>query len=316
MDTLGYILAESSSFWAAGWLDWVLSVAIFAMVVLFFITVFGQGGEVKLSPQREAAIATGHTDRKTVFENPIFRPLLWILLSLACSLRTVRFKAYLKRQLIAAGSPNYYTPEEYLAVSMLTGLAIGLMLQVFYVVVIGQVSLSLMVMGLVIGVSLSVFQIASQAGKRLREITKQLPYALDLVSLAMNAGATFPEAIKAILRDDDEEPLNIELRALLAEIDLGTTRREALRNMSLRVPLASMRSLVASVTQAEELGTPLANVLHDQATLLRMQRSIRAENLAAVASIRILVPCMLLVMAVILTVFGPAIVRVTRDGMF
>ena len=70
------------------------------------------------------------------------------------------------------------------------------------------------------------------------------------------------------------------------------------------------------MTQAEELGTPLGDVLHDQATLLRLQRSVRAENAAASASVRILIPCLLLVIAVILAVFGPAIIRAVRGGLF
>ena len=85
----------------------------------------------------------------------------------------------------------------------------------------------------------------------------------------MGAGATFTEAVKTIVRHDEDDPLDMELKALLAEIDLGTTRRDALRNMADRVPLEAMQGLVASVTQAEELGTPLTAVLHDQATLLR-----------------------------------------------
>ncbi|MBS3821321.1 MAG: type II secretion system F family protein, partial [Phycisphaerae bacterium] len=110
--------------------------------------------------------------------------------------------------------------------------------------------------------------------------------------------------------------LNVELRAVLAEMELGTTRRQALQNLANRVPIEPMRNLVSSVIQAEELGTPLSDVLHDQATLLRMQRSVRAENKAAVAGVRILVPCLLLVIAVLLTVFGPAIVRISTGGLF
>ena len=135
----------------------------------------------------------------------------------------------------------------------------------------------------------------------------------------MGSGATFTEAVKTITRTADEnedDPLKVELRALLAEIDLGTTRREALMNISERVPLESIRGLVASVSQAEELGTPLEKVLHDQATLMRMQRSVRAENKAAIASVRMLVPCLLLVVAVMLAIFGPAIIRTMQEGLF
>jgi len=79
---------------------------------------------------------------------------------------------------------------------------------------------------------------------------------------------------------------------------------------------AFTRAIVASVIQAEELGTPLSEVLHSQATLLRMQRSVRAENAAAVASVRILVPSLLILMSVILAVFSPMVLRAFRKGIF
>lgn len=309
-------ILAASAFWAGGVWDWVISVGAFGAVVLLVVCVFGQGGEIHLSPQRAAAIATGHTDRKTVFENPAFRPVLWILLSIAYRLNFPQAKAFLRRQLVAAGSPNYYTPEEYLALSMLAGLALGAILEVAHFLLAGHFSFTAILLGVVIGMGLSIYQIAEAAGKRLGAITRRLPYALDLISLAMGAGATFTEAAGTIVRDDQDDPLNVELRALLAEIELGTTRRDALKNMAGRVPLESMRSLVASVSQAEQLGTPLGTVLHDQATLMRMHRSVRAENKAAIAGVRILVPCLLLVMAVILTIFGPAIIRTIRGGLF
>ena len=306
----------AAGFWVGSVWDWVISVGLFVAVVLGVVCVFGQAGEIHLSPQRAAAIATGHTDRKTVFENPIFRPVLWILLSIASRLNFPQAKAFLRQQLVAAGSPNYYTAEEYLALSMLAGLALGAVLEIVHFFLLGSFSFMAIVLGVVIGMGLSIYQISDTAGKRLQAITRQLPYALDLISLAMGAGATFVEAARTIVREDRDDPLNVELKALLAEIELGTTRRDALKNMASRVPLESMRGLVASVIQAEQLGTPLASVLHDQATLMRMHRSVRAENMAAVASVRILIPCLLLVMAVILTIFGPAIIRTVRGGLF
>ncbi len=302
-----------------GFWDILISVLLFAMVFMVIISVFSARGSVTLSPQRAAAIATGHTDRKTIFENPIFRPVMWIFLSIAFSLRLPGTKKFIKDKIIAAGSPNYYTSEEYLALSMLAGFGLGVVLMIGRFIVAGDFTLLGLVAGFVVGVALSIYQLTDKASTRLMKITKQLPYAIDLIALAMGSGATFTEAVKTITRptnDDEDDPLKVELRALLAEIDLGTPRREALISMTNRAPLESIRGLVASVTQAEELGTPLEKVLHDQATLMRMHRSVRAENKAAVASVRILIPCLLLVVAVMLGIFGPAIIRTMQEGLF
>ena len=313
MDTTYYIL---SSIWLAQWWDYVIMPLLFFTVVLWTLAMFGQEGEVRRSPQREAAISAGHSDRKTVFENPVLRPIMWMLLSMATRMSIPRGKAWVKRNLVAAGSPNYYTPEEYIAVSLLMGLFFGLIGGAFQLSVTSSFGLSTFLLGGVVGSALSIYQVSEKASKRMLLITKSLPYAMDLISLAMGAGATFTEAVRAIVRNDEDDPLDMELKALLSEIELGTTRRESLQNLANRVPLESMQGLVASVMQAEELGTPISNVLHDQATLLRERRSMRAEEKAASAGVQILVPCLFLVMACIICVFGPFIIRVSRGGLF
>lgn len=296
--------------------DWILSAAMFLSIVMLIVAIFNQPGQIKMSPQREAAIATGHTDRRTVFEQPMLRPLMWVLLVVNHRLAVPRLKGWVRRTLIYAGSPNFYTPEEYLSVAMLIGLLIAASLEVFNLAATGSISVITFVAGSVLGTGLMLYQLYDKASKRVRLIAKRVPYALDLVALAMGAGATFTEAVRTVVREGTEDPFNIELKTLLAEMDLGTTRRRSLENLSARVPLDMLRSIVASVIQAEELGTPLADVLHSQANLLRMQRSARAENAAAVASVRILVPSLLILMGVVVAVFSPMILRIVREGLF
>jgi tight adherence protein C len=316
MSALGHIDVAMLAFLSMDPWDLGLSAGIFATVFMLVTAVFGQPGEIRVSPQREAALATGAADRKTVFEMTLIRPIMWMLLMLAHRLAMPRLKGWLRRKLVAAGSPNYYTPEEYLALGMLVGLVLACLLEMLHVMLVGDLSPVTIVAGMVFGIGLILYQVHDAATKRISLIAKRVPYALDLIALAMGAGATFTEAVRAVVRDETEDPFNGELRAVLAEIELGTTRRQALQNLSDRVPLELLRSIVASVIQAEELGTPLAEVLHSQATLLRMQRTVRAENSAAVASVRILVPSLLILMSVVLAVFAPAIVRMIRGGMF
>jgi len=287
-----------------------VSLAVFFAVFLFVLAAFGQPGKVQLSPQREAALLTGHTDRRTVFEKPVLKSFMWLLLVMGHRLSWQQLKNWLQRKLIAAGNPDYYTPEEYLAVSMLTGVTMGVCVGLLAMILTdGQISIVWPIIGFFVGTGLAIYQLHDKASKRLLLISKRVPYALDLISLAMGAGATFTEAAQTVVREEGDDPFNEELRALLAEMDLGTTRRRALENMAERVPLDQLRSVVSSVIQAEELGTPLADVLHSQANLLRLQRTVNAENAAATASVKILIPSLLILMAVVLAVFAPMIVR-------
>jgi len=294
----------------------VLSAGAFASVAMLVVAIFNQPGTVQISPQREAALATGHTDRRTIFENKFLRPLLWLLLAAGHRLAMPRAKQWLRRRLVAAGSPNYYTPEEYLALSMFVGLVLALLLEVVHLLIATKFSFLMIVVGFAAGIVLTIYQLHDKASKRIRLISKRVPYSLDLIALAMGAGATFPEAVRTVVREKHEDPFNVELRAMLAEMDLGTTRRKALLNLAGRVPLDSLQSIVASVVQAEELGTPLAEVLRSQATLLRLHRSVAAENRAAIASVRMLVPSLLIMLSAVLAVFAPSILRALRQGLF
>ncbi len=296
--------------------DAVLTVLIFADVVLLVVAIFRQPGTVQMSPLREAAIATGHEDRKTLFESSL-RPFLWVLLAASHSLALPRLKDSVRRTLVASGNPSYYTPEEYIALAMFTGVLLAGLLEMLNFLAFGQFSLVAILAGLLLGFLGGLYQLYSRASGRLRAISKRVPYALDLLALAMGAGATFTEAVRTVARGSAEDPFNIELNTLLAEIDLGATRRKALENLADRVPLDSLRSIVASAIQAEELGTPLSEVLHAQANLMRLQRSVKAENAAAVAGVRILVPSLLILIGVVCTLFAPTIIRwIQKGGIF
>jgi len=318
MSTFGYILLTvlaAPVYYPNQWVwDLVISVGLFLAVSIFMVAIFRQPYDIKISHQRQAAIVTGHKDRETVYENPLLRPLLWIMLAVAHGMALPKFKDWIRRTLVAAGNPNFYSPEEYLGLSLFYGCVISVCAVLGHVVMLSGFSFLALVFGFAAGMGLTVYQLYDTARKRLRLISKRVPYALDLISLAMGAGATFTEAVRTVVRESTEDPFNDELKAVLAEIELGTTRRQALQNLGTRIPLDMLRSIVASVIQAEALGTPLADVLHSQASLLRLQRSVRAENLAAVASVRIMIPGTLILMSVILAVFGPAIVRFIESG--
>jgi len=301
---------------AIQWLRVVVAAAIFVFVFLFVLSVFAQRGRAEITPEREVALATGHEDRRTVFESVTLQPLMWLLLLTSRGLGLRGLKSKIREMLVASGNPNYYTPDEYLAVSMFWGLVMAILFEVLNIMFGGGVSLVMPVGGFAVGTAAMLYHLHGSATKRTRDISRRIPYTLDLIALAMGAGATFTEAVRTVVREDPEHPFNVELNTVLAEVDLGTTRRQALKNMSDRIPLEALRAIVGAIIQAEGLGTPLADVLKEQANLLRLQRSVRAEKLAAAASVRILVPSLLILVSVVLTVFAPVIIRGLKGELF
>jgi len=297
----------------------LLTAATALVVGLFVATLvsalFGQRGHAELTPQREAALLTGHADRHSVFEMPALQPLMWLLLAIIERVRLKGIKKAIRAQLIAAGSPSFYTTDEFLAVCLMWGLAVAVGLEVAMVLFTAQISLLVLPLGLVFGIGFSVYWVYALASKRVRQIGRGVPYTLDLISLAMGAGATFTEAVRTVVHEDPDHPFNAELSSVLAEMELGSTREQALKNLADRIPLENLRSIIAAIIQAEGLGSPLSEVLKQQADLLRLQRSVRAEKLAASASVRILLPGLLILISVVLAVFAPLIILAIKGKL-
>ena len=166
-----------------------------------------------------------------------------------------------------------------------------------------------------LGGLLPYMQVSSATQQRFQEVNRALPGAIDLASLCMGAGLDFPGSIRQIVdKAGRRDWLVEELSFILQEIELGRTRRQALENFADRCPTEAVRDFVGTVVQSEEKGNPLAEVLRIQANMLRMRRSVMAEESAARAAVLMMGPLMLIFGAIILVLLGPFIVQSMDSG--
>jgi len=128
----------------------------------------------------------------------------------------------------------------------------------------------------------------SQINARQKDIRKAMPDALDLLTICVEAGLGF-DAAMAKVSEKWENQLSIALLRAIREIQLGKTRRDALKDMSDRIGIPEMTSFVAAVIQSEILGVSLAKVLRIQSDQMRMKRRQRAEE-AHQAPIKMIIP--------------------------
>ena len=97
------------------------------------------------------------------------------------------------------------------------------------------------------------------------------------------------------------------------EIQVGTPRRTALKNMSERVRQPDLRSVVHALVQADELGVPIGSILRIQSDQMRSRRFDRAEKLANEAPTKMLGPLMLCIFpAVFVILLGPVVVQAMK----
>lgn len=151
---------------------------------------------------------------------------------------------------------------------------------------------------------------------RHKEIEIGLPFTLDLLTLSVEAGLDFMTAIKRIIDRRSLDALNEELIRMFREVQLGKTRREALRDMAERVGQADLRTVTHSLVQADELGVSIGAILRIQSDQMRTRRFLNAEKAANEAPVKMLFPLIGFIFpAVLLVLLGPVILQATRLGL-
>ncbi len=214
-------------------------------------------------------------------------------------------RAALDHQLSLAGDWMGITPEEYLGMCLLSGMAcVGAGGLLGYLTGMGM--LLVLLLGLV-GLVLPYMQISGAAQDRLKDVSRGLPYAIDLMALAMGAGLDFPGAIRQVVQksSNPDDPMVEEFTLIMQSLNLGRTRKDALAEFARRAPVDAVKEFCGSLIQAEERGNPVADVLQIQATGSRTRRSVRAEELASKAGVAMVGPLMLVFAAIMMLILGP-----------
>lgn len=216
------------------------------------------------------------------------------------------------RRLVSAGFDGLLDGREFLALKILVPLVMGTL---WFILLRGAAKLlpaidenlvNLTLLGYFLLYLYPVFWLKQARAARHRSIQRALPFVLDLLTLSVEAGMDFMSALQRNCERRKLDALNEELIRMIREIQLGTTRRVALSNMSKRVDLADMRSVTYSLIQADELGVSIGAILRIQADQMRQRRFDRAERLANEAPVKLLFPLMLFIFpCVFIILLGP-----------
>jgi tight adherence protein C len=143
--------------------------------------------------------------------------------------------------------------------------------------------------GIVLGFLAPDFYLTSKAGGRGGGIRDQLPDALDLLTISVEAGLGFDAAIVKVT-EKMKGPLTEEFKRAAGEQRIGKSRQEALKGISERVEVKELQNFISAIVQADQLGVSMSKVLRIQSEQMRMERRQRAEEKAARAPILIMLP--------------------------
>lgn len=143
-----------------------------------------------------------------------------------------------------------------------------------------------------------------------------VPDGLDLLVICVEAGLGLDHALLRVsneLRITHPE-LSEELQLVNAEMRVGKSRVDALRELARRTGLDDIKALVAMLVQTERFGTSIAQSLRVHSDDLRMKRRQRAEELAAKISVK-MVPVLVFFVfpALMIVILGPAFIAIARQ---
>lgn len=152
--------------------------------------------------------------------------------------------------------------------------------------------------------------LAHCAERRQEQLTRELPFAIDLIGGAMRSGLDFGAAMRYYANLDMEGPLREEFTRVLADVTLGRPFVGALEDMSNRIRVKSFASFVSVVSYGMEIGAPVAESLRRHGDDLRKARFNLAERKAARVPAVMILPLVLFVMpSVFIVVLTPMFMR-------
>ncbi len=222
-----------------------------------------------------------------------------------------------RHKLDLAGNPNNWSAADFLGIRGLASLILGVL--TFFLAMLAGASMGqrLLFTGAMalLGFFLPVAWLGSRIRRRQDEIVRTLPDALDLLTISVEAGLPFDGAMQRVAEKWNNE-ISRGFQRMLAEMRVGKTRRQALRDMALRMEVPDITSFVAALVQADQLGISIAKVLRIQSEQMRIKRRQRAEEKAHQAPIKMLIPMTFLIFPTILIVIlGPAAIMLKNSAI-
>ncbi|HXM73315.1 MAG TPA: type II secretion system F family protein [Candidatus Dormibacteraeota bacterium] len=224
------------------------------------------------------------------FSERFLRPAIERLGSLLSRSTPQKARQDMMNRLELAGRPGNLTPEDFAAVRLVAaavmaalGLLVGLLLA-------NPVYLAIsIVIGAILGYYLPVLWLKQKVDARRSEIQKGLPDAMDLLVIAVDAGLGFDAAL-ARVTDKYKNALSDEFAKVLREVSLGRPRLEAMDEMGRSSGVEDLHNFIQAIIQSEQFGTGIGKILRIQADEMRRKRRQRAQEKAAQATLKMMLP--------------------------
>ncbi|MGI6772663.1 MAG: type II secretion system F family protein [Acutalibacteraceae bacterium] len=172
------------------------------------------------------------------------------------------------------------------------------------------IMLLIILVGLMLGMIAPTYILRSKVNSYQEAIRNQLPDAMDLLGVCIEAGLSFDAALIKVA-EKLEGPFITELKILYREIQMGKPRREALRSLGENSNIQELKTFSAALAQADQLGIPINNVMKVQSEQLRETRRQMAREKGMKAPIKMMLPMVAFIFPVIfIIILGPTVLTI------
>ena len=289
-------------------------------IILIVVGLAGSGREDPLRARlNQLGAMTAKDLQELELQMPFFdrtvRPLAARLSSAVSRITSSSFSERTEKRLAMAGNPGDMRVSDWLGIKAM-GAAIGAALIFLFIGILGQNLIGGVLLGLVgagIGYIGPEFWLGRRVRGRQKKILVGIPDALDLLTISVRAGLGFDAALGKVV-EKMQGPLVDEFRRALAEVRVGKTRRDALRDIVPRTEVQPLTNFIGAIIQAEQLGVSISKVLQVQSEQLRIERRQRAEEQAAQAPIKMLFPLVGCIFpSLFVVILGPALILIMQN---
>ena len=222
----------------------------------------------------------------------------------------------IKARLVKAGNPSDMDVDRFLSLKLLCALTATLVVVMMFVSK-GFSPLLFLLSILIVPASFFIpdLWLRSLVEARQKKIRLALADTLDLLTISIEAGLGFDAALAKVVKNHPG-PLAEEFSRMLHEVQIGVSRKEALRNLAERTDTDELSNFIASIIQADMLGVSIGNVLRVQASEMRLKRRQKAEEIAQKAPVKIVFPLILCIFpSIFVVIVGPGAIRIMTSLM-
>jgi len=261
-----------------------------------------------------AAPTLEEVERQQSLTQRVLKPAFLRLMQMLGGIMPATRVEKLRQRLDMAGNPGGLTPAQFYGMKIIALIFMGSVVALRLMV--GPPPSLFLTVGLVVYVLIS-FRIPDiwlsiRVKRRQELLTNQMPDALDMLTIAVEAGLSFDQGVGEIV-DRWQNELSGEFRRVLIEIGVGTSRREALYHLRDRTGVPDIASFVVAINHSEDLGTSLGRVLQQQSEEMRTKRRQRAQERANKVPIKMMFPLAFFIFpALFAVILGPAVPRIMR----